>query len=150
MVQLAIADDPKMVADNRELERSGPSYTIDTIQSVRAEYRQSTIHLILGLDAALGLETWHRWQNLLDAVNLIVMVRPGWDLPEELPTWWSERTSNIDLLRQSKAGRISLVPITPVDISSTRIREGLKAGASVQQWLHPSVLQYIQQHDLYE
>ncbi len=150
MVQLAIADDPKMIADSRELERSGPSYTIDTIESVRTELRQTTIHLILGLDAALDLETWHRWQSLLDAVNIIVMVRPGWDLPEVLPAWWAERTANIEQLRQSKAGRISLVPITPVDISSTRIREGLKAGTSVQQWLHPSVLQYIQQHDLYE
>ncbi len=150
MVRIATEHDPMMVADDRELERDGPSYTVDTVESFSAEFPKTTLHLILGLDALLGIESWYRWETLLEKVNVIVMVRPGWSLPERLPNWWAERKTEMTALAQAETGKIMLLPITPVDISSTAVREGLRDGSPVQHWLHPGVWQYIRDHNLYE
>ncbi|MBX2870332.1 MAG: nicotinate-nucleotide adenylyltransferase [Acidiferrobacterales bacterium] len=150
MVRIATAQNPLMVADDIELNRDGPSYTVDTVESLANAFPGCTLHLILGLDALLGIESWHRWETLLNQVNVVVMVRPGWPLPVKLPEWWSERKTDITQLEPSETGKIMLVPIMPVDISSTSVREALRQGNPVQQWLHPGVWQYIQDHNLYE
>lgn len=147
MVDLVLADLPGMVVDARELHRRGRSYTVDTVESLRAEFPDKLFSLILGVDALLGFDTWHRWQELLDMVGIYGMVRPGYDLTESLPEWW--RAPEPDSTYPA-AGRIQLVSIDPVDVSATGIREGIRAGEDQQHRLHPAVWQYIQSNNLYE
>ena len=147
MVDLALADHPGMIVDARELRRRGRSYTVDTVESLQAEYGEVSFHLILGIDALLGLDTWHRWQDLLGMIGIYAMVRPGYDLPDPLPDWWQSADAESNF---PSAGRIQLVPIDPVDVSATSIRQGIRAGEDQSGVLHPAVWQYIQSNNLYE
>src|SRR5690606_32888062 len=79
LVQAAIADEPGFVADDRELERAGLSYTVDTLFSLRAEFKARPICLLLGMDAFVSLPQWHRWNELLDLAHIVVAHRPGWE-----------------------------------------------------------------------
>ena len=94
MLQLALAEQADCVIDTRELERSGPSYTVLSLEELRAEYPDQPFCLALGLDAALGLTKWHRWRDVLCAAGIAVMRRPGWSLPEPPPQWWRDAQSH--------------------------------------------------------
>ena len=160
MVKLAIADNPVFCCDEREIsrhaEKSSPSYTIDTLQSLNAELGEETaVCLLLGSDAFLGLPSWHRWEELLDYCHIIVAHRPpaalqAQDLPLPLKRLWDKSgiTDSAELAK-SKAGRIMLLPITPLDISSTRIRGNLHLGKSPRYLMPNAVIDYIQANQLY-
>lgn len=147
MVRIALASEARMVADSRELRRSGSSYTVDTVAEMRSEYPDSRFSIILGLDAALELDRWHRWRELLDMVDVLVMVRPGWSLPAKLPQWWDNATGESP--PGVSTGKIHYVEITPMNVSATRIRDRLRAGEDVSEFLHPEVLDYIRKNELY-
>lgn len=147
MVTIALKSEAGMIPDRRELERPGRSYTVDTVAELCTEYPDSHFSIILGLDAALGLDRWHRWRDLLGMVTVLVMVRPGWTLPTPLPQWWDNASGETP--RPESTGKIHYVEISPLDISATRIRARLRAGEDVDEDLHPEVLSYIQQHQLY-
>lgn len=154
MVELAIADRPGFVADDRELRRSSPSYTFDTVTSLRAEVGSSRpICLIVGADAFLLLETWHRWRELLDRVHLVVAHRPGFAVNPETALLRAEfaarRAQTSSDLRAAPGGRIQPLAITALDISASRIRADLAAGRSPRYLLPDSVLRYIESHHLY-
>ena len=76
MLRLAIADTPGLTVDERELQRETPSYTIDTLLSLRAALPQTPLCFIMGSDTLATLDTWHRWQEILDIAHLIVISRP--------------------------------------------------------------------------
>jgi len=150
MLQLAIAGEPVFVADDREIRRGGPSYTILTLESLRGELAGQPLCLIMGMDAFLGLDGWHRWQELWVHAHIVAMPRPGWPVEHGLPAWAASRLCrNAHELTQSLAGRLWIQPVTPQDISSTRIRAELARGASVADWLPPAVLQYINDNRIY-
>ncbi len=146
MVNIALRAETAIVADPRELQREGRSYTVDTLRELQGEMPQTRFSLILGLDAALGLDRWHRWRDLLGMTNVIVMMRPGWVLPEPLPPWWRAMKG---APAPGSAGKMHLMAITPLDISATRIRTDLRAGRDVRPLLHPGVYDYIRRNDLY-
>ena len=81
MVRAAIRDERGFVADDRELVREGPSYTIDTLASFRAEFAAQALCLMVGMDAFLGLPQWHRWRELTTLAHIVVAHRPGWQAP---------------------------------------------------------------------
>ena len=81
MVALAIDGQEGFVADDRELARGGPSYSIDTLLTLREEFPQRSLGLILGMDAFLGLHTWYRWDEILDVAHIVVAHRPGFKAP---------------------------------------------------------------------
>lgn len=150
MLQLAIAHEPGFVADDREIRRGGPSYTILMLETLRGELAGQPLCLIMGMDAFLGLESWHRWKELWGHAHIVVMPRPGWSVEQDLPVWAVPRLCrNVRELTQSLAGRLWIQPVTPQDISSTRIRAELARGASVADWLPPTVLQYINDNHIY-
>lgn len=150
MVRLALADRPRFVADDREFSRAGPSYMADTLDSFRAEYRQQRLCLILGLDAFLGLPTWHEWQRIPLLVHFVVLQRPGW-VGQDLPDWASSRASDSAAdLEQQAAGRVLFQPITPQSISATEIRAAVRSGQSVAGLLPEAVLGYIRENRLYQ
>ena len=75
MVRAALAGQPEMIADDREIKRDGSSYMVDTLESLRNEFVNDPLCLILGMDAFMELPTWHRWQDLLTLAHLVVMHR---------------------------------------------------------------------------
>ena len=131
MVEVAVADQEGFAIDDCEFRRDGPSYTVDTLTAIREERNDASICLIVGMDAYLGLTTWHRWDEILDLAHIIVAHRPGWQLPEtgDLGELLARHgTENIDDLHQETCGRIYHHAVTQLEIASTEIRELVAAG----------------------
>ena len=146
MVRAAVADEPRFRVDDRELARSGKSYTLDTLLSLREELGEQPICLLLGTDAFRGFPGWHKPGEILKQAHLVVMLRPGTARPEIYP----ERTVTApNTLNRSSAGRILFLPVTQLDISATRIRAMLRRGLSPRYLLPEAVLSIIQQQGLY-
>ena len=156
MVELAIADNPLFTLDKRELEREGASYTIDTLISLREELGNDTsLCLMMGSDAFVKLNTWHRWQELLDFAHIILVQRPNQGKPQEtlsdeLQTLLRDHyAEGVSALREENAGLINMQAISAHDISATGIRENLKHGVSVRYLLPDIIVEYISKHRLY-
>ena len=153
MVELAVAQEPRLSCDPRELQRTGVSYTIDSLIELRAELSaDAALCMVLGCDAVLGITDWHRWQELLDWVHIVIIARPGWELPQsgEVAQWLREyRLDDRGALRERPAGGIVIEELRPLAISSTEIRDLLRAQLSARYLLPQSVLDYIQTHQLY-
>jgi len=157
MLELGVREFPGLAVDAREIARPGPSYTVPTLESMRAEAPQRHLALILGSDAFAGLPTWHRWQALFDLAHLVVVTRPGFEPVFDREPLASEfRARRVDdpaRLESARAGSIYLLPIPPQPISSTAVRQGLARGsdgqAAVRAMVPPAVLAYIDRHALY-
>lgn len=151
MVELAIAGEPRMRCDRRELGRGGPSYTVDTLESLRAELGAGQpLALVVGCDALLGLERWHRWRRLFDLAHVVVIARPGWHLPTSgtLAVQLRERAIASEGLLAGSGGVLS-IELQPWNISSTTVRALLQSGESVAGMVPAAVLRYIGEHGLY-
>ncbi|MFZ9641841.1 MAG: nicotinate-nucleotide adenylyltransferase [Candidatus Methylopumilus sp.] len=155
MVKLAIADHAALQIDTRELERPGPSYSIDTLISLRAELgEQRSICWLIGSDAFAKLNTWHRWETLLDYCHFVVVKRPQTE--DSIPHAQvqaliaAHQTDDASQLKNTAHGKILMQEIAALDISSTYIRQQIALKGDVSQLIPKSVLNYIQQHHLYE
>lgn len=153
MVELAVAGEPRLVCDKRELRRAGKSYTIDSLIELREEMgaRQS-LCMVVGCDAILAVPRWHRWRELLDWAHIVVIARPGWALPErgEVADWLSEhRAQDKAALQRAPAGTVLVEELRPLSISSTEIRQLLASGRSPRYLMPQVVLDYIDEHSLY-
>jgi nicotinate-nucleotide adenylyltransferase len=134
-VRLAIADEPGLVADDRELDRHGPSYTVDTLASLRQEHPDTPLVLLLGDDAANQFHTWHRWREISDLAHLVFVERP-FEPPaptaELVAHLRGRRVAEPEALQSALCGLWMPAQVPPLAISSTRIRRLLKAGRSVR------------------
>lgn len=153
MVEQAIAGRVDLRLDRRELERPGPSYTVDTLESLRQETGpQQALALCVGADALSGFRTWYRWERILELAHLIVLRRPGTD-PAISETILQGaplvRAGSPEELRHSPGGSFWLAEVTALDISSTRIRTLLQQGKPADFLLPQSVLRYIHDQELY-
>lgn len=131
ILHAALQGQSRLSLDTRELDRGGPSYTIDTLHELRAGQGQRPLVLLLGADAFAGLATWHRWRELFAAAHVGVLSRPGISavLPDELEREVADRrVPDAKSLRALPAGKVVELPVTPLEISATRIRELLAAG----------------------
>ena len=131
MLRAALQDQSRLTLDARELLRSGPSYTVDTLTELRAEQGERPLVLLLGVDAFAGLPEWQRWRELFTLAHIGVLSRPGVAaaLPDELQqACASRRVSDARALHRAPAGRLIELAVTPLEISATRIRELLAAG----------------------
>lgn len=155
MVQLAITDNLLFKLDTRELDRTGASFTIDTLISLQEELGGSVaLCLMMGSDAFSKLNTWHRWQALLDFCHIILVQRPASatqpKLAEELSVLLHNHyTENISDLTNENAGYIHMQKITALDITSTNIRAQLEAGVSPRYLMPDNVIAYIKKNNLY-
>ena len=159
MVQLAIADNPLFKLDTRELVRTGASYTIDTLISLREELslqdkQPISLCLILGSDAFVHLNTWARWQELLNYCHIILVQRPTASkqakLPDELAIFLQDHyTEDLVDLTNNAAGYIHMQAITPLEISSTNIRNALIKKLSARYLAPEKVIDYLVKHKLY-
>jgi len=141
LVQLAIADTPGFVMDERELSRDGPSYMVDTLACLKQAYPDAHLCLIMGMDAFNGFQQWHRWEAILELCHLIVTTRPGADMADGVSKSILANAVCQDpqCLRSTPAGQILLQCVTQLDISATQIRECLQSGRSTQ-FLLPEAL----------
>ena len=154
MLQAAISKHPRLVADDIELRRDGPSYTIDTLRQIRAEIgSQMPLYLCLGIDVLNSLDSWHQWQQLTDYCHLIISARPEYRLPEHsaLAEWINQhRCGNLEQLKQTSAGKLYVCGTSLLAISSTDIRDRISRGDAIDFLTPAAVVNYIQQHHLYE
>ncbi|WP_024929186.1 nicotinate-nucleotide adenylyltransferase [Methylophilus sp. OH31] len=155
MVQLAIQDRPQFVLDTCELDRQGTSYTIETLHLLRLHFPDQALCLIMGQDSYQKLPTWRRWLELLDYCHILVVHRA--DREKTLFLHPEHEGKLIDIAAAPEAftakanGLISFLPITPPDISSTRIREKLiRDDETVITEIPQQVFNYIQQNRLYQ
>jgi len=156
MVKLAIANNPDFQLDDRELKRTGPSYTLDTLRSLRSELgEQDSLVLFIGSDAFKQFNRWHQWQEIIRLCHIALVARPDSEvstaLDPELVTFLQDHyTENAMDLQSATAGLITMQAITPLTISSSAIREQLKTRQSARYLTPDCVLDYIAQHGLYQ
>lgn len=160
MGRLGIAGNPLFALDEREIFKSTPSYTVETLLDLRRELgAMQPLCLFMGADAFLGLATWHRWRELFDLAHIVVAQRPGVvgitraavTLPTDLLNELNRRLVNEpEALREAPCGAILVQPITALDISATQIRNEFAAGRSPRYLLPDAVLDYIQTNGLYK
>ena len=155
MARLAAADNPAFEVDPAEVEAEEASYTILSLERLRAELgpRQPLV-LLLGVDAFLGLPGWRRWTELFDFAHLAVANRPGYSLggatmPAALAEQVTRRQAPPDTLQHAPAGRLVQFAMTPLAISATDLRARCTAGQSLRYLLPPPVIDYISRHQLY-
>ena len=152
MVELAVAGEPRLTVDDRELKRNKLSFTYDTLLSVRGELAaKDQLFLLLGWDAFCGLPTWHRWQELLEFCHILVLQRPDADSepPEALRDLLAARSVNDPLSLCGPGGQISFIWQTPLAVSATQVRQLLAQGRSVRYLVPDAVLAYIHAQGLY-
>jgi len=152
LVEAAVGGTPRLRADRREADRPGPSYTVDTLASLRSDLGRRPLFLLLGMDAFRGLDTWHRWREIPRLAHLAVARRPGGRLPVQGPVAELLSGARVDdprTLRRRPAGSVVLVDVPPLAISATRIRELLGAGRDPRWLLPDSTLALIRQRGLY-
>ncbi|HET8553535.1 MAG TPA: nicotinate-nucleotide adenylyltransferase [Rhodanobacteraceae bacterium] len=131
MLRAALRGQDRLKLDTRELDRSGPSYTVDTLTGLRAEEGNRPLVLLVGVDAFTGLSSWHRWRELFQLAHMGVLHRPGFpgDLPETLANEVKGRyTTDVADVHATPAGRVIKLDVTPLEVSATRIRQLLAAG----------------------
>ena len=130
MIELAIAGAPGFALERAEVERPGPSYTVDTLRVLRAREPATDFVVLLGTDAAAELDRWREPEELVKLARVAVFARPG-SRPVEGPRIWRS------------------VPVPAIEISATVVRERVRAGRPVRYWVPDAVADYITRHRLY-
>lgn len=139
MTRLATRDNPAFTCTALELDRTGPSYTVDTLAALRAQYASAELFYITGIDAIADILTWRRHAEIIRMATFIAAARPGFDLKtlqDRLPAAYMER--------------ILMLGTTAQGISSTDIRERIRANLPTRYLTPDEVLDYIREHHLYE
>ncbi|BDT67600.1 putative nicotinate-nucleotide adenylyltransferase [Comamonadaceae bacterium OS-1] len=142
MAQLAFGDIPGVVVDKREIERSGPTYTIDTLHELQAEEPQAQLYLVMGEDQATRLPTWHGWEEIVQAAIICVASRADESsvsrpfVPEFLPEFLH-------------LGRYQALQVPPMELSATDIRHRAATRQGIAHLVPEGVARYIDHHLLY-
>ena len=159
MLELALAGEPGLRVDRRELRRQGPSYTVDTLGELRRELgADAPIAWLVGADSLLELHTWHRWRELFTLAHLVAVQRPGSEVDAaRLRARAPEVLAEIDGrwlppgdLAASPAGGFALLALPALrPESSTGLRRRIREGGDWQDWVAPAVAAFIDRHGLY-
>lgn len=155
MLDIAVAGEPRMQVDRRELERDGRSYSVDTLRALRTEIgKRVPVVLLVGADSFLGLPTWKDWRALFELAHFVVAERSGNSIDGALPVALREHmtgrwAASAEVLRQSPAGRVLRLdqPLHPG--SASAIRHAIAHGGAWGDWLPAGVADYIRRHRLY-
>ncbi len=140
MVELAIASNPYFEVSPIEVNRPGPSYSVDTVRMLREEMGPGVeLYFIMGVDSLAGILTWHRPEELIKLCRIIAVNRPGYGV-------------DIDALDQVLPGikkQVIFIKAPEIGISSTEIQERVRAGLPIRYLVPPEVERYIYEHNLY-
>lgn len=152
MLQLALQNCRELQVDTRELQRDKPSYTLDTLMELRAEVgAQTSLSLCMGMDSFCTLDSWYEWRQLIRLAHIVVVERPGYELPTIGPVAELVRRHGADVtaLKTAAMGAVVIVAPRLLPVSATEIRAQLTAGQSPQFLLPDAVLNYIHAQQLY-
>jgi nicotinate-nucleotide adenylyltransferase len=140
LLKTAIDEQPGFILDQRELQREGHSYMVDTLESLRVDFPSHPICLIVGMDVFMGLQEWYQWQQIPQLCHLVVTTRPRFEFDagyiRGLP---ATLASTVSELTEIPSGRILLQSVTQLDISASAIRDMLAKGESVRYLLPDKV-----------
>jgi nicotinate-nucleotide adenylyltransferase len=131
MVRAAVAGDERFAADPLELERSGPSYTADTLRALQARHPGAELHFLTGADNLRELHLWHQADEVVRLARLVVVSRAGEGVPNDARY------------------PATAVAVTRVDVSSTEVRRRVAAGESIRYLVPEAVRALIERHGLY-
>lgn len=153
MARLALDEFPALEVDDREALTDAPSYTVDTLNALQKELAPAPLLLLLGADAFAGLAGWSRWQQLFTLAHLVLVARPGFVMPGQLPPpldgTYRERITDDPHLLSTGGGRIYVQHVDPQPISATAIRAMLRAGQRPEGLTPEAVIRYIEARGLY-
>ncbi|WP_295856462.1 nicotinate-nucleotide adenylyltransferase [uncultured Xylophilus sp.] len=138
MVQAAFASMPKSAVDERELRRPGPSYTIDTLTELQAQYPDAQLYLLIGADQAGALTQWHGWAEVVRLAIISIARRP--DAPSAPGPWAFETSPD---------ARTVALHLPDIPINATQVRDRVAAGQPIDALVPPAVAGYIDFHHLY-
>ena len=149
LLKATVLDYPEIIVDERELNRAGPSYMVDTLKSLKQDFPGEELCLIIGMDAFYGISAWHQWRTVFDLCRLVVTTRPGFDRSEIAAHMDSDdyrfleqkMSDDINIFTaqespQEKA-KILLQSVPQLAISSTQIRENVQDSEKISQWMPP-------------
>ncbi len=163
MVKLALAGDPVMLPSDLELKRPGPSFSIDTVLTIKTlAGEQAELFFIVGLDAFVSIHTWQAWRQLLAETSMAVMSRPldsgnsSSDLVKQLETYLHSTVSlryryhrHNGCFRHPDLKPVYPIKVSPVDVSSSNIRRRLRRGHPIEAMVPEAVAAYIRKKGLY-
>ncbi len=147
-----MAGNPVLEVSELELEREGVSYTLDTIRDLREDIGEGEFFLALGADAYSEISTWHRPDEVMAAVNMVVLTRPGFEvdligsLPEKIHSRYTPEKGGFS---HSSGTRLFSLSVSAVDISASGIKKLISEGKSFHGLVPDSVYDYIVRKDLY-
>ena len=132
MLKAALDDQPGFIVDERELNKPEPAFSVETLAGLRADYPDVSLSMIVGMDAFTGIDTWHRHDELFDYAHIVVVHRPGATLPTSglAGEWIGTHRIEANALSASPAGGLVVLPVTQLEISSSAIRDAIRAGRS--------------------
>ena len=151
LLATALEDYPDVILDQREINRFGPSYMVDTLLSLKADFPDESFVLIMGMDVFFGITFWHQWKRLFDLCHLVVTTRPGFDQMgiaehiniKDYQFLTNKITRDVNVLTQQETGVILLQSVPQLDISATKIRNNMQKGIDVDQWMPENVHQKL-------
>jgi nicotinate-nucleotide adenylyltransferase len=142
MTRLAFADVAHTVVDTREIDRTGPSYTFDTLQELHHEQPDAALFLFIGADQAKAFQTWHRWQDIEAMATVVVAARPLGEEHGKSSQWHNAVSPDIQRL-----------DMPSLNVSATEIRahyaQASHTSDAMSAWLPAAVQHYIEKHSLY-
>jgi len=139
LVELAVADDERFTTSRIELDREGPSYTVDTLEQLRSESPKDELFLILGGDQAAALASWHEPEKVLESATVVVFERVS----------WGRNAIGIKIGRLRGAERVRYLDMPIMQVSSSGIRRRVREGAPIRYLVPDKVADYIGEHGLY-
>jgi nicotinate-nucleotide adenylyltransferase len=152
MVCAAVTGQAGFSVDDREIRRHGVSYTVDTLTQLRQEHPQQSLCLLLGMDAFLGMPTWHRWREIFDLCHVVVAHRPGWKAPITGPlgeVMVDRGTGAVRDLHSSPAGKVYVQGVTQLEIASTDLRALIMSGRDLRYLVPDAVRDLIERSGCY-
>lgn len=155
MARLAFEDVPQVQVDARETQRTGPTYTFDTLTELRQEHPHAELFLFIGSDQARAFHTWHQWQGILKLATVVEARREvvtGADASVGLAREVSQgaEAAQWHNTPQEKPVVSTVLQMPNMPCNATDIRASIAQGQPITEWLSPSVWHYIQQHRLYQ
>ncbi len=142
MTRLAFADVPQATVDAREIDRQGATYTVETLEELKAEQPEADLYLFIGADQANAFKTWHRWQDILSLATVVVANRPIEGQGSMASQWHNAVSPDVQRL-----------DMPSLNVSATEIRahvaQGTHADSKMHAWLPAAVQHYIEKHSLY-
>ncbi|VAW50587.1 Nicotinate-nucleotide adenylyltransferase [hydrothermal vent metagenome] len=159
ILHCALDEYPDVLIDERELNRDGPSYMVDTLKSLQLDFPDEKLCLIIGMDVFFGMTSWFEWRAVFDLCDLVVTTRPGFEqseikahMSDEDYAFLAEKmTADIKRFIAAKQqqespkskGQILLQSVPQLDISATKIRDDMRNTEKVSQWMPPQAYQKL-------